>query len=538
MNNKSNISVTPNKKRLLGLLEDVAKGEIKIPVFQRDFVWNTKDMVDLFDSIFKGYPIGSLLLWQPETKFKVKDEFGPYNIIERKSNVNYVLDGFQRISTLFGVLTNPNNYEKDENSKELRKYQIYYNLENDEVTSLRSKKNKDSFVISLYKIADSFELLDVLDEIKQKNKDKYVEYHNKAKLLNKILLEYEIPYIEIKGGDIKSAVEIFSRVNSKGEDINTSYMLSALSYNPETGFILSDSITEFTNSLAKYNFENLKSDIVLNCIASAACNKIYFDVNIEEIADEKSSSYIDLEKIVDKCYVHVKAAVDFLYNNMYILDIRLLPYPMQLIFISEFFRINPNPTIQEINKLEKWFWYTTYTNYFTMYSLSLQRQAYYTFVNFAKASHIDGIYKIDDNSEFSTASFPTKINFGSVRSKALMLFYLKNIMDSAEIQDKENIIALTLSSSAKVDKHPANVIFRLSSDYEQNSSSNKILSNYIKNISQEILHKHFIEEDFRELFDLKDSVKMSQFIQLRENEIKNRERVFVESLGINYSEEE
>ena len=111
-------------------------------------------------------------------------------------------------------------------------------------------------------------------------------------------------------------------------------------------------------------------------------------------------------------------------------------------------------------------------------------------------------------------------------------------MDSAEIQDKENIIALTLSSSAKVDKHPANVIFRLSSDYAQNSSSNKILSNYIKNISQEILHKHFIEEDFRELFDLKDSVKMSQFIQLRENEIKNRERVFVESLGINYSEEE
>ena len=37
----------------------IESGEIKIPQFQRDFVWNLKDTAELFDSIIKGYPIGT-----------------------------------------------------------------------------------------------------------------------------------------------------------------------------------------------------------------------------------------------------------------------------------------------------------------------------------------------------------------------------------------------------------------------------------------------------------------------------------------------
>jgi hypothetical protein len=46
------------------LLEDIALGEIGLPDIQRPFVWDTTRVRDLFDSMYRGYPIGTLLFWE------------------------------------------------------------------------------------------------------------------------------------------------------------------------------------------------------------------------------------------------------------------------------------------------------------------------------------------------------------------------------------------------------------------------------------------------------------------------------------------
>ena len=46
------------------LVEQVRDGKVRIPGFQRLFRWSEQDVLKLFDSIAKGYPIGTLLLWQ------------------------------------------------------------------------------------------------------------------------------------------------------------------------------------------------------------------------------------------------------------------------------------------------------------------------------------------------------------------------------------------------------------------------------------------------------------------------------------------
>jgi uncharacterized protein with ParB-like and HNH nuclease domain len=102
MNDK--ISVKPGTIFLEDLLEDVANGCYQIPKFQREFVWNFSQMRDLFDSISKGYPIGSLLFWKTEVGYETKDEVGPYTIHRQDSDFKYVLDGFQRISTDFNTV--------------------------------------------------------------------------------------------------------------------------------------------------------------------------------------------------------------------------------------------------------------------------------------------------------------------------------------------------------------------------------------------------------------------------------------------------
>ena len=56
--------LSTDTRSISSLIEDIRRGEIKIPQFQRPFVWNEDQALDLVDSIASYYPIGSLLLWK------------------------------------------------------------------------------------------------------------------------------------------------------------------------------------------------------------------------------------------------------------------------------------------------------------------------------------------------------------------------------------------------------------------------------------------------------------------------------------------
>jgi len=56
------------------LLRDAKSGKIKIPIFQREFKWDANDRIKLLDSVYRGYPIGSLLFWEKKARpFKDKN---------------------------------------------------------------------------------------------------------------------------------------------------------------------------------------------------------------------------------------------------------------------------------------------------------------------------------------------------------------------------------------------------------------------------------------------------------------------------------
>ena len=54
----------PLPEKITDLAVDVLDGTIRLPKFQRDFVWTRQQVLDLLDSIARGYPIGSFLLWK------------------------------------------------------------------------------------------------------------------------------------------------------------------------------------------------------------------------------------------------------------------------------------------------------------------------------------------------------------------------------------------------------------------------------------------------------------------------------------------
>jgi hypothetical protein len=350
-------------------------------------------------------------------------------------------------------------------------------------------------------------------------KEQQIKLINNAREINKAFLDYYIPYVEITGGDMESAVTIFSRVNSKGIEISKDFMLSALSYNDETDFLLSESITAFLNELTPYNFADLKRDTILNCIATAQ-GKIYFDVAIEDLKN--------IETFAKSAYVHIKKAVEFLYTRIGMLNVRLLPYQSQLIFISEYYRLNPTPNKEDLKKLEDWFWITTYSNYFTMYPPSQQRSAYQALLLFA-SKHENGVFKSNSQIQLTTYVYPNKLNFTGVRPKALQLFYLRSISPK-KIQLNEGHKEFFIDPTSKRDRSPANILIRLISEFEADIDK-KMPDSFIKNSSFTVLKQHFIT---KEMLDLYKQGKIEDFLQKREDYMKEKEKAFVEQWDIKY----
>lgn len=99
-----------------GILADVEGNKIAVPELQRPFVWKDKQVRDLMDSLYRGYPIGYLIVWQNST---VKVRFG-----KQAAGKKILIDGQQRITALMAAIL---GREVLDDAYHVRKIQIAFN---------------------------------------------------------------------------------------------------------------------------------------------------------------------------------------------------------------------------------------------------------------------------------------------------------------------------------------------------------------------------------------------------------------------------
>ena len=106
-------------KTIYELIQEIDSGRVILPAMQRNFVWSEKKICSLFESIMRDYPIGTFLFWGIDQELFNKYVFNCFikNYDEQLgkmqrgtkatavfSDYTAVLDGQQRITTLYGVI--------------------------------------------------------------------------------------------------------------------------------------------------------------------------------------------------------------------------------------------------------------------------------------------------------------------------------------------------------------------------------------------------------------------------------------------------
>src|SRR6476646_10436417 len=91
----------PETIKVSKLVEDYRSGRIVIPEFQREYVWKPSKAPSLIDSLYRGFPISSLLLWQSTEEARARRN-DPRPM--RGAAMSWLIDGQQRVITLSRLL--------------------------------------------------------------------------------------------------------------------------------------------------------------------------------------------------------------------------------------------------------------------------------------------------------------------------------------------------------------------------------------------------------------------------------------------------
>lgn len=334
--------ITPSSPRLGALLSDVSKGNIKIPVFQREYVWKDEQIMSLLDSIYQGYPVGSLLLWSTKVPLKHERDVGGFELPKTPEDfpVNYLLDGQQRLTTLYGV------FNSDANTTDptlAARFDVSF-VPNT-ATFLHSSVADPAKSINLRAILDTTKLLPELARFTP-------EHQTVIATLTERFKDYEFPVVTIRDRSNQEVCRVFQRINSSGTSLSTLELLSAWTWSDQ--FNLINEIETLLDRLGDCGYEDVGEELVLRCLAAIVQGGIDADALVDVSPDQLIQGMTKLKQAM-------YATVDFLEKELRIKNIVFVPFPIMLVPLVGFYARTLKPSAAQLLGLKRWFWHCAFT---------------------------------------------------------------------------------------------------------------------------------------------------------------------------------
>jgi hypothetical protein len=338
--------INPSAVKIEKLLSRLAEGDIKIPAFQRHFVWKQEQVIELLDSIYHDYPIGSILLWESNETLKATRNICGFCIPDRPVSypINYVLDGQQRLSTIYAVFCKDRTQVANTaDAPDLEEFDVDFNLDTQKFQA-RADAVTGSHLFPLKYLLDIPSLMTALKEIP-------ASYHTIVTNLHTQFNNYEIPIVTITKRSKTDVGIVFERINSTGTKLTTLDLMVAWTWSED--FHLQEQIKELLDLLSEKGFGELPEKIILQCL-SAIIQKSTSTRAILGLDPKLVSAQFDvliesLQKAIDFLATQLKASQDF------------LPHVQQIIPLTYFFSCVNSPSSDQAKWLKQWFWKTSFS---------------------------------------------------------------------------------------------------------------------------------------------------------------------------------
>lgn len=395
------------------VLDLVPRGQIRVPAFQRGFVWDPYMVAFLMDSLYKSYPIGSLLLWRTKEQMKHERQLGPFELPVRDPDypVDYVLDGQQRLTSIFGVfqseLTPDPAIEWSEIFFDLAadpdaQESQFLALEPEQVDLRRHFPLKTLFVSVEYRRATANfgdQDLERLDEM---------QAHFK---------EARIPVQLLTTEDRAKVAIVFERVNRTGVPLDTLQLLTAWTWSEE--FDLQQQFEELREELEPFGFAGIGEDsnLLLRCCAAVLAG----DASPRTLVGLNGA---EVRRRFDEIVNGVRGAIDFLKACVRAETLDNLPFTTILVPLSVFFSTSGAAFVQlsdpQRARLVRWFWRACFSR---RYSSGVLRNL---------KEDIDGMVALKEGRASTLGEFPVLVTeeffltstfrINSVNTKTFVLF--------------------------------------------------------------------------------------------------------------------
>lgn len=409
------------------LIERISSGDIRIPAFQRNYVWEPDQVSFLLDSIYKEFPIGTVILWKTDNRLNSEKSLGFFELPEPQKDypVNYVLDGQQRLTSLFSVFQTDLIPTSDEwvdiyfdlTAEENIQESLFIALDNAEVDPTRHFPVKTLFDSVAYRKATS----NLSDDLVIK-----------VDLLQDKFKSYLIPNITFETDDRNKVAIVFERINRAGTELNIFELLSAWSWSDE--FDLVDKFDILQEKIIDHGFEELCNDrdlqlkICSGVISGTTTPKSIMDLKGEEIRGR----FEEIEK-------GILGALDFLKRELNVKHYKMLPYPAILVPLSVFFATT-KPDGVHYSSLQKmvivkWFWRSIFS------------KRYSSDVNERQATDIVNLLSLRDDENFDFRFPPSSIKFDFAKSN----FSAGNANSKILILMLNTEVPFSLLSGSKID---------------------------------------------------------------------------------------
>lgn len=246
-------------------IEEVVKllreDKFLIPTFQREFVWHPANILKLWDSMFRFYPIGSILYWETNSYLHTHRQIGGFvfphdeDTVKKFKEWKYILDGQQRCTSLLVCMLGGKGRVEDNEDFD---YTLYFDATTadfffaEQLDKRRQNVPDEALLIRVRDVATwgftFYKEISAVDGFSGKME------HN-LQQLQRMFNDYRLSVIRIRGVETNEVCEIFERINQEGKRLHPVDIIVARTYrNPDEdtghpGFYLRDNLRDLKTPL-------------------------------------------------------------------------------------------------------------------------------------------------------------------------------------------------------------------------------------------------------------------------------------------------